>query len=123
MSLSTVEAVETRMMRPLSSVEQAAATSLIEELSGLVRLRVPDAPTRAVTDLAWAAVVAGRIASAVARVIRNPDGLVEETVGGETSRWAAASAGGSLYLSAEDWAVIVPPVTALGSAHVVSLWG
>jgi hypothetical protein len=64
-------------------------------MSGLVRLRVPGADSRAGTDASWAAVVAGRIAGAVARIIRNPDGLVEETVGGETSRWAAATATGS----------------------------
>jgi hypothetical protein len=44
-------------------------------------------------------------------------------VGGETSRWAASTAEGAAYLSPEDWADIIPPVTALGTAHVVSLWG
>jgi hypothetical protein len=123
MDLSSVTAVGTRMMRSLSTVEQAAAAALITELSGLVRLRVPDADIRAVTDPSWAAVVSGRIAAAVARIIRNPDGLVEETVGGETSRWAASTATSSEGLSLDDWAVIVPAVTDLGPAHVVSLWG
>jgi hypothetical protein len=123
MPLSSVDVVQTRMLRPLSTLEEAAAVSLVAELSGLVRLRVPDADVRVLADTSWAAVVSGRIAAAVARILRNPDGLVEETVGGETSRWAASTAGGSTGLTADDWAVIVPPVTALGAAHVVSLWG
>jgi hypothetical protein len=119
-ALSTLAAVEARMMRALSTTEQTASTSLIAELSGLVKLRVPDADARAVADPSWGDLVSGRIASAVARYLRNPDGLVEETVGGETSRWSAAA---SASLTAEDWADIIPASTALGSAHVVSLWG
>jgi hypothetical protein len=123
MPLATITDVQTRLMRPLSTVEQTAATALIAELSGEVRVRVLGVDARAALDSSYAALVAGRIAGAVARVLRNPEGLVEETVGGETSRWAPDGAGVGLYLSEDDWAVIAVPAVAVGGAFTVSLWG
>lgn len=123
MPLATVMDVQTRLMRPLSTVEQDAAEALIAELSGEVRVRVLGVDARAGSDSSYAALVAGRIAGAVARVLRNPEGLVEETVGGETSRWAQGAAAAGLYLSEDDWAVIAVPAVLVGGAFTVSLWG
>ena len=125
MPLSTTDAVATLLMRPLSTAETAAAQAVIDRLSGLITLRVPDVDTRIAAAPAYAAVVSGAIAAAIARWLRNPSGLVQDSNGQITQRWAEAGTG-EVVLSESEWAAIIPEAaTAVAGTgmYVVPLGG
>lgn len=121
MVLATVQDVSDRMMRPLTAPEEQAANAYIAELSAAVQERYAGVDAAVAERPSYRDVVAGRIANAVARVLRNPEGYVSEAIDDWSGRRSDAS---GLYLSADDWDAILPPAAAgLSSAYVVSLWG
>ncbi len=110
-ALATVFDVEARLQRALDGVELAAAEVFLDEVSGIARRAIPGIDASTVADPNLAQVVVGRIAGAVARVLRNPEGLTFEQIGAYGYRRADAVADGLLYLSAADLAQM-RPVTA-----------
>lgn len=127
-ALVEVEHVEARLQRSLAGAELTAAQSLIDEVSAMARLAVAGLADLVAASADHATVVAGRLAAAVERVLRNPSGFVREQVDDYSYQRADATARGALYLSDEDLRVLAG-VTAAGAPDVpgqprtVSLWG
>jgi len=88
-----------------------------------MRLYAPDLDERAASgDMAL--LVRGVAVDAVLRVLRNPDGKVQEGIDDYTYRRADAVADGALYLTPAEITLIGSrPGPQLGSAFTVSLWG
>lgn len=106
--LATVFDVEARLQRNLTDLEHTAAAVFLEEAEGIVRRAIPGIDASLVADPNLAVVVAGRVAGAVARVLRNPEGLTFEQIGAYAYRRADAVADGSLYLTAAELAQMRP---------------
>ena len=124
MPLATVDDVSVRLMRPLTAVEESAATAYIAELSAVIRDRVRNVDALITARPTYGEVVTGRIAEAVKRVLQNPEGYVQESVDDWSGRRSEAAADGALFLSADDWDAITPvPSSALSGAYTVPLWG
>jgi hypothetical protein len=115
------------MLRPLTDPELTAARALIDEVSARARISVPGIESLVAFSDDHAVVVAGRLADAVARVLRNPDGKVQESIDDYAYRRSDAVADGTLYLSPEDVLVLsgapAPGSAAIPGPHVVSLSG
>ena len=96
------------MWRPLTVAEQVTASTLLGRVSSLIRLRLPGIDARIVADQNLADLVLGVAVDAVLRVLRNPEGLVQESVGGYSYSRAAGTTGGGLYVSNQEWALLAP---------------
>ena len=107
-ALATIEDVEARIQRTFTGAEQVAAAVFLDEVSGIARRAIPGIDASVAADANLAQVVVGRIAGAVARVLRNPEGLSSEQVGAYGYRRADAVADGLLYLSASELAQMRP---------------
>lgn len=94
--------------RPLSDAEGVTATVLLGRVSALIRLRHPDMDARVAADPDYATVVAGISVDAVLRVLRNPDGKVQESIDDYTYRRADAVSDGVLYVTDAEWALLTP---------------
>jgi hypothetical protein len=57
----------------------------------------------------------GVLVDAVLRVLRNPDGKVQESIDDYSYRRADAVADGSLYLTDDEWALLAGPGSAVAS--------
>lgn len=109
--LATTYDVEARLQRTLEGVELTASAVFLEEAAGIARRAIPGLDASVTVDANLAAVVAGKIAGAVARVLRNPDGVNFEQIGAYAYRRADAVADGSLYLTVDELALMRPAGT------------
>jgi Phage protein Gp19/Gp15/Gp42 len=94
--------------RPLTDQEVYAATVLLNRVSALIRLGSPGLDARLVTDPDLALVVSGIAVDAVLRVLRNPDGKVQEAIDDYSYRRADAVADGVLYVTDREFAQLAP---------------
>jgi hypothetical protein len=92
--------------RPLTDEEAAAADVLLADASTIVRSTVPGVDERIADGSLSAELVAGVVIRAVLRVLRNPEGKVQESVDDYSYRRADAVSDGSLYISASDLALL-----------------
>ena len=98
MPAATVADVEARLGRSLDESEVQRATTLLSDVEVIIRRRVAD-----LTTLDQDALVMVE-ATAVARVLRNPDGIREQNAEGFGYTLDPTVAGGRLRLLAEEWA-------------------
>lgn len=87
------------LWQPLTEQQIAAAVVLLDRVSALMRFRSPGLDARVAADPDLALVVSGIAVDAVLRVLRNPDGVVSETLLDYAYRRADAVADGALYLT------------------------
>jgi hypothetical protein len=80
MTLASVHDVESRW-RTLSMSEVALASTLIEDASALLRAKVPGLDDAIAAGDVSAELVRARVVAMVVRVLRNPDGIRQRTVG------------------------------------------
>jgi Phage protein Gp19/Gp15/Gp42 len=118
--LATVEDVEA-VWRPLDADERSQADRLLVMASGLARQAVPTVDARVAASTAFADVTSAVVASAVVRVLVNPDGWTQRAEGPFSATFASGS--GRLYLSEEELALLRPPVTSLAGVYSVGLGG
>lgn len=114
---ATVADVEDRW-RPLSDTEATVAGTWLADASDLLRARVPTVDARIADASLSLAFVAAVVARAVLRVLRNPDGKISESIDDYTYRRADAVADGSLYIAAEDLALLRPAAAVARSSSV-----
>ena len=99
--LATVADVQARSAQPLDTEQQARAGVLLADASAMIRVLVPDMPQPPPDT------VVGVVTTAVLRALATPaDGLTTESVG-EVSR-TAAHAGGGLYFTEDELALLCP---------------
>lgn len=117
--------VETRLGRTLTAPEGLQVEAWLEDLEALVLVRVPDLADRVDSGLPSVAVVKSVFCSAVIRVLRNPEGLRQHTESIDdysvTKTIDVTASAGSLYLSDDEWALLIPGTT--GDAFTIRPYG
>ncbi len=119
MPLATAADVAARW-RPLVSNETLLATVLIADVEAILRARWAGLDAAIALGSPSAAVVTGVIARSVVRMMKNPDGKVQESIDDYAYRRADAVADGSLYVSPEDWALILPGRSTVRSVRLLA---
>ena len=111
------------MWRPLSVAEQVVATNWLVRASAMVRANVPGLDVRIVTDPNLGVLATGVVVDMVLRVLKNPEGKLEESIDDYRYRRDSTTSSGALYLSPAEQASLMPSPATLGGAFVVSLGG
>lgn len=119
--LASVTDVE-GMFRALTTEESAVVPNWLRYLSAQVRGKVPAVDERMASDEDYADLVVGTVASAVVRVLRNPNGWRQYSVDDASFTRDQVVSAGLLYLT-DDEIGQLREGTGLPGAYVVSLGG
>lgn len=104
-SPATVTDVASRSLRALTTVETTWAGVALEDAFAQIVQQVPDVDTRLTTepvDLSFKRLVVQVQVAMVLRVLKNPDGVLEQSIDDYRRRLDAAVSSGALYLSAAE---------------------
>jgi hypothetical protein len=110
---ATVSDIEARW-RPLGGTEVVKVDALLDDAWALLRQRVADIETRT-GDTLDADLVVLVVTSIVLRVLKNPDGIRQESIQDYSVTWAAA---GGLYVTDDELALLADPAT-VGDAFTI----
>lgn len=114
MALATSADVETSLLRPLSEQEKLFVPGLLERAERILSARMPDLGQRATVE-EFRATVVDVEAEAVARVVRNPEGITSESEGLYSFSRNAKVASGVLSILDEEWVRLGQPCGAVAS--------
>ena len=106
MAYASVEDVQDRLGRPLTDEERALAATLLDDVEAMLRGRIPDLDDRVAADPNYRALVVMVEANAVCRVLRNPDGVRQETEGNYSYSLNVAAAAGYLLVLDLEWGLL-----------------
>lgn len=112
--ITTLSDVESRLGREISDLaEVELVETLLEDAERLISRRAPSGTLdpASLDPLAVKQVAA----SAVARVLRNPDGYRSESAGGVSYTLDTRAAAGFLTILADEWALLGMPGVSAGS--------
>jgi hypothetical protein len=104
-SYAQLSDVQSRLGRPLTADEQPQVETLLEDAEIEIKERIPDLDTKA-TDEDFLRKVVKVEASAVVRLIRNPDGYTSETDGDYTYQINYRLASGELTITPKEWSLL-----------------
>ena len=104
-TFATAADVQARLGRPLTADETTQVDTLLADTEILIKARISDLAEKA-EDADYLAVVKMVEASAVARLLRNPDGYTSETDGDYTYQINYRVATGALEISDKEWALL-----------------
>lgn len=124
MTYATVEDVVARFGRTLTVGETAQVTEWLEDLSSDVRVRIPDVEARILLSTDYGRLVKRVIAETIGSKLRNPEGLRQRTVSiddfSETKTVDVTNSAGRLWISDEDWSLLLPATA--GDAFTITPW-
>jgi hypothetical protein len=103
--LATIDDIEAAW-RPLTDSEVPTAVYLLGMASALTRARVPTVDQRITDGLLDPVLAAGTVAAMVARVLRNPGGIAQKTVGAESITFDRAAVSSSLMMTDDEVALL-----------------
>lgn len=106
MAYATSEDVEVRFMRPLDEDEKRVVAARLEDAELLLRSRIPDLDEKVTAGVLDQALVVMVEAEMVLRLIRNPDGLVQETDGSYSYSTSQKVASGLLEVLPREWTLL-----------------
>jgi len=106
MAYATPEDVEVRFMRPLDEDEKRVVAARLEDAELLLRSRIPDLDEKVAAGVLDRALVVMVEAEMVLRLIRNPDGLVQETDGSYSYSTSQKVASGLLEVLPREWTLL-----------------
>lgn len=92
--------------RTLTTTERSTAQALLDDAWAVLTLRLPTLEQRHAANQIPAAVVVSVVTAMVLRVLRNPDGKVQESIDDYSYRRADGLAEGALYVSASELALL-----------------
>jgi hypothetical protein len=118
MPMTTTDDVASRLGRPLTTDEEALASTLIGDVENMIRVRLPGRVLDGTT--ADEGSVKQVASAAVARVLRNPDGYRNEAAGGISYTLDSRVAAGFLTILSEEWALLGLSGAANGGAFSVA---
>jgi hypothetical protein len=110
--------------RPLTTAETTVGTTLLGDAYGMLVRRVPNLDARVTANAdGFAAVVVRVLATAVLRVMKNPDGKRSESIDDYTWQRDQAISAGVLYFTDDEMADLMPvdPDEKRGGAYSVDL--
>ena len=93
-------------MRPLDEDEKRVVAARLEDAELLLRSRIPDLDEKVTTGVLDQALVVMVEAEMVLRLIRNPDGLVQETDGSYSYSTSQKVASGLLEVLPREWTLL-----------------
>lgn len=96
--------VEISLLRPLTPEETVLAERLLRLAQATLRSRVADLESKMFNDADYALRVSAVETSAVVRVIRNPEGMIQEAIGPFSGSRGSDEAPGELVFSKREWA-------------------
>lgn len=102
MPVTSPQDVASRLGRPLTTEETSLAETLILDAENILRVRTPDKDLDSLDEASVKQVVA----SAVVRVLRNPDGYRSETAGGVSYTIDTRAAAGFLLILDDEWRLL-----------------
>lgn len=104
MAYATFEDVQLRFFRELTPEERPLVEQRLQDVENRIRRRVRDLDARVMDDPGYEDIVRQVCADAVIRLVRNPEGYIQETDGNYTYQLSQASADGRLTILPEEWA-------------------
>lgn len=103
MAVATFEDVAVRFYRPLTKEEQPLVEQRLQDAENKIRRRVRNFDVRVLEDPEFESVVVQVCCDAVIRLVRNPEGYVEETDGNYSYQLSQGYADGRLTILPEEW--------------------
>lgn len=103
MSYATFEDVEVRFFRGLLPEERDLVEARLGDAEGKIRSRISNLDQKILENPDYLSTVVRVCADAVIRLIRNPEGFVQETDGNYTYMLSQSSAEGRLTILTEEW--------------------
>lgn len=103
MSYATFEDVEVRFFRDLLPEERALVEARLGDAEGKIRSRISNLDQKILENPDYLNTVVRVCVDAVIRLIRNPEGFVQETDGNYTYMLSQHSAEGRLTILTEEW--------------------
>lgn len=104
MAYATFEDVQLRFFRDLTEEEKPLVNQRLQDAENRIRRRIRDLDERVIDDPGYLDIVIQVCCDAVIRLVRNPEGYVQETDGNYTYMLAHTSADGKLSILPEEWA-------------------
>lgn len=102
MSYASFDDVQERFHRELEDVDRVLIETRLKDAEGKIRRRVRDLDDK-VLDPEYMALVVRICADSVIRLIKNPDGYVQETDGNYTYMLSQQLAEGRLRIEQDEW--------------------
>lgn len=106
MAYATETDVQSRLGRPLTTEENEQVSTLLGDVEILIKSKIPDLEDQIEALTISPEVVVMVEASAVARLMRNPDGYTSESDGDYTYQINWKMASGSLEISEREWSLL-----------------
>lgn len=106
MAYAQLSDVQARLGRPLTDDEKTQAETLLEDAELEIRARIPDLDDKVTSGDISEDVVIRVEASAVKRVVKNPDGYTSETDGDYTYQINYQLASGELEITEKEWGLL-----------------
>ena len=106
-ALAGVDVVQAKW-RDLTAPEQVKAEVLLEEASALARDKVPGLDDLIATAAVDPVIVRKVITDAVIRVLANPTGVAQQSVGPSSASWVGVRALGTVVLTDAEIALLRP---------------
>lgn len=103
MSYATFEDVEVRFFRDLLPEERDLVEARLDDAEGKIRSRIRNLDQKVLENPDYLNTVVRVCVDAVIRLIRNPEGFVQETDGNYTYMLSASNADGRLTILTEEW--------------------
>ncbi len=123
MTYASVTDVSKRLGRPITvSTEVDQVEAWLEDIESLILARIPNLATHITEGWPTTETVAMIEANAVIRKVKNPDGYTSETIDDYTYRFNDSARKGDLFLTAEEWALLLPS-RSTGGAWTITPYG
>lgn len=103
MAIAVISDVEVSLGRDLTSEQETQALGLLDRVEARIRLRIPTLDTRLADEDGLLDILTEVEADAVARVLRNPSGLLQEQDGDYAYTRDRRVASGALQITADEW--------------------
>jgi hypothetical protein len=104
---ATTADVAVSLGRSMTAEETTAATGLLPRAELLITRRIADLTARIAADAALEDVVVMVESDAVARVLRNPNGVYQERIDDYSFTRDQAVSAGTLYISDDEWDMLL----------------
>lgn len=116
MGHATAAQVATYLGRTFTAAQTAQASDLLADVANMILRRIPNIEALAGADAALDAARQRIEKTAVARVMRNPDGKLTERIDDYSWTRDGSTASGMLYISDDEWKEILPTASASAAA-------
>lgn len=102
--IAQVQDVQDRFFREFTDEERTLVESRLKDAENKIRIKIPDLDQKILENPLLEHVVVTVCCDAVIRLVRNPEGYIQETDGNYTYMLSQESASGRLTILPEEWA-------------------